>query len=88
MTHNEYRNKVFGQIKTSNTRLEVIDVIENAQKVLDDSNTSESSQKQFWVELYEQLGGDDFVLLEKQAGSSLSDIVAAAKSVIAQKAKK
>lgn len=88
MTINEYCEKVVSLLKKCQTEKEAISVLDTAQKVLDSSNISSASQKQFWIELYEALGGDDYVLIEKQAGSALSDIVSAAKKVIAQKVKR
>ncbi|WP_419227628.1 hypothetical protein [Alteromonas sp. OM2203] len=87
MTIDEYRKKILGLLKASSSEQEVRSVLKTADEVLKDSDISESSKKQFWVDLYEDLGGDDYVLMEKQASSSLSAIVAAAKEVIAKKVK-
>ncbi len=88
MTLNEYLKKILKQIQDSSSEAEAISVVEKAQKVLDDSNISESSKEQFWIDLYEELGGDYILVMESQGSSALSEIIAAAKTVIAQKLKK
>jgi hypothetical protein len=86
MTIDEYRVKILGLLKACSSEKEARSILNNADKVLDNSDISESSKKKFWINLYENLG-DEYALIEKQASSSLSAIIAAAKEVIAKKVK-
>lgn len=88
MTLYEYLKEVENKIYKAGSRQSAIQIVEEAQNVLTKSNISSQSQKQFWIDLYEKLGGDLNVALEKQGGDALSNIIAAAKQVIAEKAKK
>ncbi|MGR2821687.1 hypothetical protein ABMX69_11000 [Vibrio vulnificus] len=88
MTLNEYLNHVEEKLLQSGSKEEAISIVETAQETLTKSAISDDSQKQFWIDLYEKLGGDLEVALEKQGGDALSNIISAAKKVIADKAKK
>lgn len=88
MTLDEYRKKILREIERCGSESQAIATVEKAQRVLNNSNISERSKNGFWVELYESLGGAYTLTVESQATSSLSDIIGAAKSVIAQKVKK
>lgn len=88
MTLYEYLKEVENKIYKAGSCQSAIQIVEEAQNVLTKSNISSQSQKQFWIDLYEKLGGDLNVALEKQGGDALSNIIAAAKQVIAEKAKK
>lgn len=88
MTPNEYLNKISKEIRECLTDKQAIEVVEKAERVLDNSNISESSKKQFWVDLYEELGGESSWVCESQDSAALSAIINAAKAIIALKAKK
>ncbi|WBA13681.1 hypothetical protein [Salinivibrio proteolyticus] len=88
MTLNEYLNQTEEKILRASSLYEVESILKSAQKVLNESKISEEEQRQFWADLYKKLGGDQDVVLEKQGADSLSDILAAAKRVIADKVKK
>lgn len=83
MTLEEYLNEVFQNINNAKSKREARRAVEKAEKVLDQSDIKRSSKKSFWIELYERLNDKSNLKLEKQAASSLSDIVAAAQEVIA-----
>jgi len=88
MTINEYLNQVEQNLQNSTSREEALRIVSSAQSVLVESKISEQTQKQFWIDLYNNLGGDQDLILEKQGGDSLSSILAAAKRVIAEKVQK
>ncbi|MCD6668847.1 hypothetical protein LT068_07090 [Vibrio cholerae] len=88
MTLNEYLNQTEEKLLSASSREEAESIVSSAQNVLNASKISEDEQKQFWADLYKKLGGDQDFILEKQGADSLSDILAAAKRVIAQKVKK
>ncbi|HFQ5129980.1 hypothetical protein [Photobacterium sanguinicancri] len=88
MTLNEYLNQTEEKLLSASSREEAESIVSSAQNVLNASKISEDGQRQFWADLYKKLGGDQDFILEKQGADSLSDILAAAKRVIAQKVKK
>ncbi|MCF3098873.1 hypothetical protein EHZ86_16680 [Aeromonas australiensis] len=87
MTLNEYLKDVEQRLIQAQNEHEVERILENVQDVLSESRISNDSQKRFWIDLYENLGGDVSVAVEKQGGCALSNIIAAAKKVIADKVK-
>ena len=88
MTLNEYLNQTEEKLLSASSREEAESIVSSAQNVLNASKISEDGQRQFWADLYKKLGGDQEFILEKQGADSLSDILASAKRVIAQKVKK
>lgn len=88
MTLNEYLNQTEEKLLSASSREEAESILSSAQNVLNASKISEGGQRQFWADLYKKLGGDQDFILEQQGADSLSDILAAAKRVIAQKVKK
>jgi len=80
--------KIAGQINSCTSESEARAIVEKAQQVIDDSNISIASQKQFWIDLYEELGSDLTYTCESQDSSALSAIIDAAKAAIAQKTSK
>lgn len=83
MTLNEYLNEIFLEIKSAKSQDQAIRIIKKAEKVLGQSDLTDRSRRSFWVDLYNKLKDDPTLILEKQAASSLSNIVAAAQQVIA-----
>ncbi|WP_412521893.1 hypothetical protein [Shewanella algae] len=88
MTPNEYMKKISKQITNSSSEEEAIALIEKAQRVIDNSKISTTSKEKFWIDLYEELGGEHSWACESQDSSALSAIIAAAKAAIAKKANK
>lgn len=88
MTVDDYVKKISEQIGQSSSEVEAVAIVEKAQRVIDKSDISESSKKRFWVELYDELGGDLSYVSESQDSSALSAIINAAKAAIAQRVKK
>lgn len=88
MTLTEYIEKISKQISACTSENEALHIIKTAEKVLRESNISESSKKRFWTELYESLGGDWNLCVESQDSSALAAIIIAAKAAIAANAKK
>lgn len=85
MITNEYVKKIAEEITTCSSEQEALAIVEKAQRVIDRSNISTSSKKQFWIDLYEELGGDLSWVLESQDSSALSAIIDAAKAAIANR---
>ncbi len=88
MTLNEYVEKITQEIKDSASKQKALSVVEKAQRVLNDSKIAKSAQEQFWIDLYESLGGSREFIAESQDAAALSAIISAAKAVIAEKANK
>lgn len=88
MTVNEYVKKIAEEIGKSSSKSEAVAIVEKAQRVIDNSDISAVSKSRFWVDLYEELGGDLSWACESQDSSALSAIIDAAKSAIAQKTSK
>lgn len=86
MTLNEYRNKIYKEIAEAGSAEEAKAIVEKAHRVLEGANLSEDSKGRFWVKLYDDFGGALEIATESQGADALSDIIRAAKSVIAQKA--
>lgn len=94
MSTDEYLKKISQEIQKSESNQQVIEVLEKAQRVLDNSQILEVSKKKFWVDLYNDIENDFqpkterfLIAVESQDGSALSDIIAAAKAAIALKVK-
>ncbi len=88
MTIDEYLSQIEKEIRESKSIEIVNNRIRLAQEVLDKSNISLQSKNKFWIDLYEKLNELPIISLEQQGGSALSDIILAAKSIIAQKVSK
>lgn len=76
--------------KINETPYSSVELIEEAERVLEKSNINEDSKKQFWIELYSELtdlfGIHLSVGIESQGADELSKIVAMAKAIITKKA--
>ncbi|EMQ2846612.1 TPA: hypothetical protein ACKREB_001069 [Proteus mirabilis] len=88
MTPKEYAAITAKKIKE--TPYSSVELIEEAERVLEKSNINEDSKKQFWIELYSELT-DLFGIhlsfgMESQGSGELSKIVAMAKAIITKKA--
>ncbi|MGA9755552.1 MAG: hypothetical protein WBV23_10470 [Desulfobaccales bacterium] len=87
MTLNEYRQKIFERVLHSNNKNEVLQILKEAKTVLIESEVSEISTRNFWINLYEDLDNKQKLICEKVAVGALSDIIAAAQEVIAKNIK-
>lgn len=82
MTLNEYREKIFHRIRSTNTQTDINIIIKDVDDVFKSSNISFFNQRQFWTELYYDLKKID-PIYERQGASSLSVIIALAQEAIA-----
>jgi hypothetical protein len=81
MTLAEYRDETAARIRRSVSATEAVQNVRNAAQALIDSNITPLGRRQFWVDLYEVLERGSG-LHERQAASSLSNIIAAAQAAI------
>lgn len=83
MTPTEYKDKILSELLNASSVEDAKNIIYKADNVINDSGISVSYKRQFWIDLYNGLTVN--IALEEQAGSSLSAIIAAAQSIIAEK---
>ncbi|MBG6016829.1 hypothetical protein I5F00_08475 [Proteus mirabilis] len=88
MTPKEYA--VITAKKIIDNPYSAMELVEEAERVLEKSNISEYSKKQFWIDLHFELKDHlDLYLvagMESQDSEDLSKIIAQAKAAIAKKA--
>ena len=87
MTIDEYREHLVGEITELRNQKAAQDLITEADTNLRNNDISRDGQTRFWRELNADLEAAEarsWRLLEKQAADALSQVIAAARAVIAQ----
>lgn len=84
MTVDEYVKKIAKEIWDNPSAYE--NILSKATSVIESSNIKKESKEIFWIDLYNELGGDLNPCMESQDSTNLWSLIAAAKLAIAAKA--
>ncbi|AUT91690.1 TPA: hypothetical protein ACKRKP_000790 [Proteus mirabilis] len=84
MTITEYAKKIADKLANSPSNYRSI--LDEAERVINNSHLSDLDIKQFWIELYREYESRPRTITEKQGSSELDKIIDAAKAIIAKKA--